>query len=181
MKKTTRIASWKYVVSLTLSVLCILTALFVELTAVDFALKSIEVQNAENEGKSVTHTAYGDVTWTDFQKKAYNDAMEAKEHLIETNDVAKFFSDLAGSITGQVFRWVVALLLMPMWMYLSAKIAYAAVCILSRRLYRWWIKTACPMLSSWYDNLCKWWDEFATKAKSYLSKKENKESVEEAK
>lgn len=180
MKKTTRIATWKYVVSLTLSVLCILTALFVELTAVDFALKSIEVQNAENEGKAVTRTANGFVTWNDQQKEAYNDAVEAKKELIATNDVAKFFSDLAGSTTGRIFRWLVPAGFL--WVLcISAKYAYAAICILPRRFCSWWAKTACPALSSWRDNLCKRWNEFATKAKGYLSKKEDKENVEEAK
>lgn len=134
MKKTTRIASWKYVVSLTLSVLCTLCAIFVEVTAVHFAISSIAIKNAEADGTTITYTANGAVTWTEDQMLRYDNAVIAKKELIDSNDVAKFFSDMAGSVTGRIFRWVVVLLLMPAWVYISAKFAYAAVAILYWRI-----------------------------------------------
>lgn len=170
MKKTRRIATWKYIVSLTLSVTCILIALFVELTAANFAIKSMTIQSAENDGNSITHTAYGDVTWTNSQTEAYKNAVKAKEELISTNDVAKFFSDLAGSITGKIVRWLIPLVFVPAWLYISAKFAYAAICTLYGRTRRWWTKSAYPTLKSWYKSFRRWRRKNSFRVRTHLSK-----------
>lgn len=138
MKKTTRrIKTWKYVVSLTVSTLCILTAIFVEITAANFAWKSAAIHMAETTGKTVTYNAGGAITWTEAQVEDYKNAVASKKELINTNDVAKFFSDLAGSTTGRIFRWLVPLVIVPAWVYISAKYWYAAVSILTNRHKKW--------------------------------------------
>lgn len=159
--KTKRLATWKYIVSLTLSVLCILIALFVEITAADFAMKSIAISKAETEGYTPTHVMGGTVTWTKDQKETYNSAVKAKETLIAANDVAKFFSDLGGSTTGEIFRWVVTLALMPMWINLSWKFFYAAICILYGRFDRWWENYARPAWYSFINSIYEWWKKFS--------------------
>lgn len=133
MKKTKRLATWKYIVSLTVSVFCMLVILFVEGTAINFAWKSNIIKKAEIDGQTPTYVMGGTVTWTDSQIETYNNAVKAKKQLIETNDVAKFFSDLAGSTTGQIFRWIIPVALLGV-LYISAKFAYAALCILPMRL-----------------------------------------------
>lgn len=168
MKKTRKLATWRCIVRLTLSVLCILIALFVFGTAVDFALKSIDIQNAEMKGYSITYTPNGPVTWTKDQQETYNSAVKAKEALIATNDVAKFFSDMAGSTTGKIFRVIVPLLMVAWGLY-SGLFARWTAGILRRRFNRWATKIAYPILLCWNESFHKWRKAFGAKVKDYLS------------
>lgn len=135
--KTTRTQTYEYVISLIVSTITMLIAACFVLTAVQYAFASYCVSNAEREGETLRPVAGGQyVNWSENDKAAYNAAMEDKKDLIDKNDIAKCYSDLSGSVTGQIIRVLLPIAMLSLFC-IAAIFFRTAVIMIVYRTVRW--------------------------------------------